>query len=157
MCPIAFSARMPPGTLAGIFIWAAAINAGSKRGCDWGTPCYDDFTVPASDWMKRAAPYEGFALEVAGHRGDPPDTIPCRPRSLHMSVSVPPGAIRDPTLIRPITGFDPSPPPGSRVVPVWEDSDGQRFIYSDTLPGAQVHLPNEGKRFYLPSGMRFAP
>jgi hypothetical protein len=157
LCPSAFDTGTASGTLTGIFIWAGAINAGSKRICDWGTNCYDDFTVPASDRIKHAGPYEGFALELRGYISDLPETVPCRPRNTHESVVVPPDAASDPSLIRPPTGYDPSPPPGSRVVPVWEDSDGQRFIYSESLPGAKAYLPNEGKRFYLPSRLRYSP
>jgi hypothetical protein len=155
ICPIAFAAETASETLSGTFIWGGAINAGKDKGCKWGSPCYDDFTVPASDMMKHADAFEEFALELAGHVHGYPETIPCRPRNTHMSVLVPPDAVRNPALIRPVSGFDPSPPPGLRVVPVWEDSDGQRFIYSDTLPGAKAYLPKEPKRFYLPSHLRW--
>jgi len=154
ICPVSFTSDAFGG-LPGTFIWAAALNAGLEATCGWLSPCWWSFTTPASDMMRQAVAYRGFAIELAGHPVDQPRTIPCRPRNTHMVVAVPPDA-SDPGLIRPITGFGPSPPPGSRAVFVYEDTAGHKFIYSDSLPGAEAYLPKEPKRFYLPIDMRWS-
>jgi hypothetical protein len=156
ICPMSFSSRGVVDSLTSTFIWAAGLDNGLDKSCKITSSCYDDFTIPASDMMKHAEAYVGFILESAFQLLDKePETIPCRPRNTGLNVTVPPGAGADPKLIRPITGFDPSPPRGSVVMPVWEDTAGKKFIYSDTLPGAKTYLPNEPKRFYLSPDLRF--
>jgi hypothetical protein len=154
ICPVSFAAQDAPSSLAASFIWAAAIRAGADKLCPWGSACYDDFAVPAADMLRHAAPFEELALELAGHDLDQPATIPCRPQSTGFSVRVPPGAVANPGLIRPLSGFDPPPPPGTNAVPVFEDTAGNRFIWSDSLPGAHPHLPGERGRFYLEADTR---
>jgi hypothetical protein len=149
-CPGPFTTTRPELGLMGVFVWGAAVEQGAQEGCVIGSSCYDDFTVPASDMVTRAEAYEGFVLESGFVGLGQPETIPCRPRNIHLSVVVPPGAATDPRRIRPLSPFDDPPPRGSRVVPVWEDTAGKRFIYTELLPGAKQYLPEEGSRLYLP-------
>src|SRR5262249_39362633 len=101
-----------------VLIWAlfagAADGAGLALTCNLPTPCYDDFTVPASVMVGEQYSYIGFAIELAGLPVHPAPTIPCAPFATSTSVVVPPGAVSDPTLIRRVTGFEPAPPPGSK-------------------------------------------
>jgi hypothetical protein len=155
ICARTFAAEDVSSGLAGCFIWGGAMNTGKDKRCPFGSTCYDDFTVPAADMMRHADAYEEFALEAAGHGLEQPATIPCRPRPTGLYVRVPPGAVTNPGLIRPLSGFDPAPPPGTYVADVFEDSAGNRFIWSDSLPGAHAHLPGEPGRFYLPLDFRW--
>ena len=140
-CPSTFTSKSPGYDLTGVFLWGAGIDNGLDRACQIGTSCYDDFTVPASDMLKHADAFAGFVLESAFKMLQEPDTIPCRPRNTGLSVVVPPDAATDPTLIRPITGYDPSPPHGSEVRPVWEDTAGKKFIYSAHCPERRLICP----------------
>jgi len=136
--------------IAGAFVWAAALNAGldNDTHCDRTSACYNDFTVPASDMMKHAETYRNFAVDLAGYAFRQPSTIPCPVQSLETYVFVPPGALSDPKLIRPVTGYE-SAPPGSVVLTVHEDRAGHKFIYHNDLPGAEVFMPDEPKRYYF--------
>jgi hypothetical protein len=150
LCPYAFVEEFKDelGGVAGNFIWGAAFNAGLDDICGWLSLCYNDFTVSASDMVKHGGPSRQFALELAGYPLRQPPTIPCAPRSTYTYVYVPPGAVSDPKLIRPVTGYD-TPPPGSVILTVHEDRAGHKFIYHNDLPDAQVYMPNEPKRYYL--------
>ncbi|MFL6649900.1 MAG: DUF4157 domain-containing protein [Sulfurifustaceae bacterium] len=148
-CPPAFQLGPKKAFhFAGFFISGAAQTEGAKRDCPVFDPCYDDFTKPPADMVGNASSYAGFALELAGNALPQPATIPCAPHDTGELVAVPPGAT-DPTLIRRVTGFDPIPP-DSRILSVFKDDSGHRFIYHDNLPGAQQFLPGESKRYYLP-------
>jgi hypothetical protein len=154
ICPYSFAEEFKEelGGIAGSFLWGAAFTAGLADTCSWLSPCYNDFTVPASAMLGHIDPYRHFALELTGHPHQQPPTIPCAAHSTYTYVYVPPGAISDPTLIRPVTGYD-RPPPGSVILTVHEDRAGHKFIYHDDLPGAEVYLPNEPKRYYLSPGV----
>lgn len=150
LCPSAFESAEASGVIAGDFIWAGGILAGFDNLCQFGT-CLDDFTIPPSEMMKHALTYRRFAMELAGYSQPEPSTIPCAPRSTGMYVSVPPtGAINQ---IRPVTGREPSPPPGSAVFTVHEDIAGHKFVYFDDHPYAQKFVPDEPKRLYLDKGV----
>jgi hypothetical protein len=147
-CPHAFSPVMTEFRLAGTFIMAAAGGGADPHMIR--TPSYDDFTVPASAMVRNGYSYMWFAIELAGHRVRQPPTIPCAPLNTGTNVYVPPGAVADPSLIRPVTRFEPRPH-GSVILPVFTDRAGKRFIYHDALPGARQYLPGERSRYYLPS------
>ena len=83
----------------------------------------------------------------AGYPAWRPQTIPCAPVGTG-TLSVVPGTL-NPREIRPVTGYEPAPQPGARVLEVFTDRAGKRFIYFDH-PYAEVYLPNEPKRYYFP-------
>jgi hypothetical protein len=150
LCPASFRADARAYRLAGTFIHAAAITAGAANLCMKREPCYDDFTLAADAMIGNSYSYTWFAIEQAGHDIGSPPTVPCAPSNTGENVVVPPGADTDPSLIRPLTGYDPIPR-GSRILPVFSDRAGNRFIYHDDLPGAQQFMPGERKRYYLPA------
>lgn len=150
LCPASFRPDARTYRLAGTFIHAGAITAGMTNLCLKREPCYDDFTLPADIMVENSYSYTWFAIEQAGHDIGSPPTIPCAPLHTGENVVVPPGATTDPTLIRPLSGYEEIPP-GSTILPVFTDRAGNRFIYHDNLPGAQQYLPGERKRYYFPS------
>jgi len=150
ICPASFGPEAREYRLGGTFIHGAAITVGLENFCLRRDACYNDFTIPASDMIKNAYSYTWFAIERAGHAVPPPPTIPCAPLHTGIYVYVPPGAVTDPTLIRPVTGFEEIPP-GSTIEEVFEDRAGNRFIYHDDLPGAREYLPDGRRRYYFPS------
>lgn len=153
LCPQALKEefKKEDAGIAGEFVWAAAIEAGFDNSF---LPFPNDFTVPADEAMKHAETYREFAVELAGYAQRQPSTIPCGAQDTGTQVSVPPG---NPAGLRPLTGYDPSPPPGSVILTVYEDRAGHKFIYGDDLVGAQTYLPNEPKRFYLDRRIWAAP
>ena len=136
--------------LAGEFVWGAGVSAGLAPECQGATSCLSDFTIVASDRVKQADAYRSFAIEYADYPVFQPRTIPCAPHGTGVYVSVYPGLL-NPREIRPVTGYEPTPPAGSRILEVFEDRAGKKFIYFDH-PNAETYLPNEPKRFYFPLG-----
>jgi hypothetical protein len=139
----------------GMFVVAAGwVPTRFATYCGGSESCYDDFTKSASEMVNNPYSYANFALEAVGLAPFSEDVhVPCRPRAIGLSVIVPPDARTNPRAIRPPSGFEPPPPQGSRLVPVWEDATGKYFIYYSGLPGGRVFMPGEGERFYLRQGL----
>jgi hypothetical protein len=149
LCPRSFAEA--EHHVAGSFIWAAAAAFGGMRSTCDSDRCWNDFTLPARDMVRAAHCYRNFVIELDGHAFPQPATIPCAPLNTRTYVFVPPGALSDPTLIRPVTGYEPRPA-GSVVLTVYKDRADNYFIYHDDLPGAQQYRPDEPRRYYFPAG-----
>jgi hypothetical protein len=182
-CPGFFAGRTA-SQQAGDVIVAASVHQGrTHSSCVPGTPCYDDFTIPAESAVVDGSRYAQFAREISGRPPlSVPPTIPCRPTDTGLAVVVPPEAASDPTTIhvvgrgqhtlertgppevrvRPLGPVDPREDipererpggPGPLILTVYQDRAGNRFIYHRELPGGRVYLPGESPRFYLPEGI----
>jgi len=162
-CPVVFAARNRAARFPGLILDAAAQVAGLKNLCLTADACYDDFvSFPASKMVDNAVSYAAFAVELAGGRLHTGFTIPCDPYDTGILVDVPPGAVKDPDLIREHSGLaragDPPLPAGTVIHSVFADQAGKRFIYHAGMPGARVFTAKEAAekpprlRFYFPAG-----
>jgi len=153
-CPTYFGQDVSDVFRAVTFIFAAAVSIGRLQRCRRAEACYDDYMQTAATMLENPYSYAWFAVEAAGL--SPPDNgiIPCRPLEVGIYVNVPPAAKTDPTQIRRVSGFEETPPAGTRIASVWMDTSGKYFIYDDNVKGAKEYLPGEKKRYYFPEGQK---
>jgi hypothetical protein len=171
-CPVVF--KVEAFRFAGLFVDAAAHVQGKdanlddlpglKNTCLRKDACYGDFTIPAANMLGNAISYAVLAAELSGHPLHAGTENPCAPSATSVLVDVPPGAVSDPNLIREHSSFRPMdephtlPPAGTRLMTVYEDRAGKRFIYHSGMPGAAAVTAAEAAqnpprlRFYFPPG-----
>ncbi len=150
VCPPWFSG-MTAIQRAVTFIFAAAVGLGRNKRCRRSEACYDDYVKKAPEMLQNPYSFAWFAVEAAKLSTPDNSIVPCRPQGTGMHYVVSPAALKDPTQIRRLSGFDPIPP-GSRFAELQSDSSGKYFIYDDNIEGARQYLPDEPKRYYFPNG-----